>query len=88
MREVQGAAASIDPVVVVGPSAEELARALRAGSKDGRALQVGGGREHAAALVVVLAGSPGAAELAALRAANRQGTPVVVVQTDLRERVS
>ncbi len=88
VREVRGAASSVAPIVVIGFLSDELARGLRAGSDDGRAVQAGGTTRDAAALVVVIAGSPGAAEVAALREANRHGTPVVVVQTDVRERVS
>jgi uncharacterized protein (DUF697 family) len=88
-REAQGAAASTAPIVVIGLLADELARGLRAGSEDGgRAVAAGGDHVAAAVLVVVLAGTPGVAEERALREAARSGTPVVVVQTDTRTRVS
>ena len=88
VREAQGVAASAAPIVVLGLLAEELARELRAGSDDGRAVTVGGDQTRAAALVVVVAGALGVADERALREATRRGTPVVVVQTDTRTDVS
>ena len=87
VREVQASASSGAPLVVLGVLAEELARELRAGS-DGRAVRTGGDSGAAAALVVVVAGAPGAAEQRVLREATRRGTPVVLVRTDPRARVS
>jgi uncharacterized protein (DUF697 family) len=88
MREVQSTASSSAPIVVHGLLAEELARELRQGSDDGRAVSVGGDPANAAALVLVVAGLPGVAEERAMREATRRGTPVVAVQTDVRTPVS
>ena len=88
MRDAQSTAASAAPIVVLGLLADELARGLRVGSDDGRAVMVGGDPTRAAALVVVVAGAPGAAEEQALREATRRGTPVIAVQTDSRMPVS
>lgn len=88
MRHAQSSAASTAPIVVLGPLADELVRELRVGSDDSRAVAVGGDPEHAAVVVVVLAGAPGAAEERVLREATRKGTPVLGVQTDTRERIS
>jgi len=88
MREAQSTASSAAPIVVHGLLAEELARGLRQGSDDGRAISVGGDPANAAALVLVVAGLPGAAEERAMREATRRGTPVVAVQTDIRTPVS
>ncbi len=88
LREAQSGATSSAPIVVLGFLAEELARGLRAGSKDDGAVVVGGSPTRAAALLVVVAGSPGAVEERALREATRRGTPVVAVQTDARAGVS
>jgi uncharacterized protein (DUF697 family) len=84
VREVQSAARSSAPIVVLGFLADEVARGLRAHSVDTGAVRVGGGSDDAAALVVVVAGLPGASEERALRGAARHGTPSVVVQTDSR----
>lgn len=88
MREAQSTASSAAPIVVHGLLAEELARGLRQGSDDGPAISVGGDPANAAALVLVVAGLPGAAEERAMREATRRGTPVVAVQTDIRTAVS
>ena len=88
MRDAQSSAASGVPIVVLGFLSDELARGLRAGSEGGNAVVVGGDPAHAAALVVVVAGSLGVAEERALREATRRGTPVLAVQTDARAQVS
>ena len=88
LREAQGAAASTAPIVVLGFLAEDLARGLRAGSDEGRAVVVGGDPTRAAALVVVIAGAPGGADERALCVATRRGTPIVAVQTDGRTQAS
>jgi hypothetical protein len=68
------------PVVVIGPLAAQLARALAAGG-DASLVVADGDPARASVVVCVLAGEPSAAQLATLRAATRRLTPVVAVQT-------
>lgn len=69
------------PIAVSGMLAEQLVKELAAGAEPGSVI-VGGGElaERAEALVRIVAGDPTAEDEALVRAADAQGTPVVVVQ--------
>jgi uncharacterized protein (DUF697 family) len=68
------------PIVVTGPLAPQLIRALADGG-DTALVREGDGHEDAAVLVCVLAGDPSSQQRAVMRAATRRGTPLVAVQT-------
>jgi uncharacterized protein (DUF697 family) len=84
VREAREAAGGRTGISVIGVLAAELAREL--GGRDAAPgdVRVGGDPTAAAALVVVLAGTPGADEERAMRAAARALVPIVAVQTDPR----
>jgi hypothetical protein len=72
---------STGPVVVSGMLAEQLARELASGAVPGAVLVGDGSPVHGAgAYVHVIAGEPSQADDALVRAADRDGTPVVLVQ--------
>ena len=73
--------ASVEPVVVSGMLAEQLAKELAAGAEPGAVVaQEGTGAPLAEVLVRIVAGEPADADTAFVRAAERRGTPVVLVQ--------
>jgi len=80
VKEVRVAMQDELPLVISGVLAEQLQKELARNGTPG-AVRVGGRLEDAAALVRVLAGAPTAEDEAELRAANREGLPVVAVQT-------
>jgi uncharacterized protein (DUF697 family) len=80
VKELRVAAENTNPLMVSGPLAPQLEKELARGGAPG-AVRVGGRVEDAAALVHLLAGAPTAEDKDELRAANRAGVPVVVVQT-------
>lgn len=73
--------ATVDPVVVSGILAEQLARELASGAVPG-AVTIGEGSPVGGAevLVHVIAGEPSQADDALVRGADRDGVPVVIVQ--------
>jgi hypothetical protein len=87
LREVPTPVVPTAPIVVVGPLAPQLARALAAGG-DATLVQEGAGVRKAAVLVCVLGGDPTPDQSMLLRAAARSGTPVVGVQTGKPTNVS
>ena len=80
LRDVRSAATHVQPLVVDGALAEQLAKELARDAAPG-AVRVGGRVEDAAVLVRVLAGAPSEEDVRELRAASRAGVPVVAVQT-------
>ena len=73
--------ASVGPIVVSGMLAEQLAKELGAGAAAGAVVHDDGGRASGAEVLVhVLAGEPSEADELLVRAADRHGTPVVIVQ--------
>ena len=73
--------ASVGPIVVSGMLAEQLAKELGAGAAAGAVVIDEGGRASGAeGFVHVLAGEPSEADELLVRAADRRGTPVVIVQ--------
>lgn len=79
-REAREGAPQARPVLVLGPLAPQLTRALAAGA-DSHAVRTEGRPEQASALVCVLAGEPRAEQLELLRGAARALVPIVAVQT-------
>jgi hypothetical protein len=69
---------SAEPIIVTGPLAPQLVRALSA-SGDGALVREGNGREDATVLVCVLAGDPSSEQSAVMRAATRRGTPIGIL---------
>jgi uncharacterized protein (DUF697 family) len=80
VKEARIAAEDPRPLLVTGALAEQLAQELARGAKAG-AVRTDGRAEDAAVLVRVLAGEPTEEDVAAARAAAREGVPVVAVQT-------
>ncbi len=74
------AKSSLGRVVVSGMLAEQLARELGAGARPGAVL-IGDDVQGAAVVVRVIAGEPSDEDDAIVRAADRAGIPVVLVQT-------
>lgn len=75
------APASVGPIVVSGMLAEQLAKELGKGAAAGAVvLDEGGAASAAEVLVHVLAGEPSGADEMLVRAADRRGTPVLIVQ--------
>lgn len=73
--------ASVRPVVVSGMLAEQLAKELAAGAEPGAVVaQEGASAPSAEVLVRIVAGDPSDADATSVRAADRRGTPVVLVQ--------
>ncbi|MGH3137120.1 MAG: hypothetical protein ACRDPV_11580 [Gaiellaceae bacterium] len=73
--------ASAGPIVVSGMLAEQLAKELGAGAAPGAVVLDEGGRASGAEVLVhVLAGEPSEADGMLVRAADRLGTPVLIVQ--------
>ena len=81
-EELEGdAPARVGPVVVSGMLCEQLARQLEAGADRGAVVVDGQSRlAGASALVHVIAGDPSPGDSALVRAADRHGVPVVLVQ--------
>jgi len=88
VRGAREGAESTAPLVVTGILTAELARALGGGAPPAAAVRIGGDPEGAAALVVVLGGTPTPDDEGRMRAAARARVPVVAVQTDARSTVS
>jgi uncharacterized protein (DUF697 family) len=80
VKEARIAAEDPRPLLVTGALAEHLAQELGRGARPG-AVRTDGRVEDAAVLVRVLAGEPTDEDLAAVRAADRAGVPVIAVQT-------
>jgi uncharacterized protein (DUF697 family) len=80
LKEIRTAVQDDRPLVVSGVLAEQLRKDLERGGSPG-AVRVGGPVEHAAAVVLVLAGKATEDEEKVLRAANRARVPLVAVQT-------
>ena len=73
--------ATVGPVVVSGMLAEQLAKELAAGAEPGAVVaQEGASTPSAEVLVRIVAGDPSDADGAFVRAADRRGTSVVLVQ--------
>ncbi|MDH4176604.1 MAG: hypothetical protein OEV72_03420 [Thermoleophilia bacterium] len=79
-RQSSGPLEPAGPLVVLGPLAPQLSRALAEGG-DASLVRPDGEPAGAGVLVCVLAGGPSAEQLRVLRAAARAGTPRVAVQT-------
>jgi hypothetical protein len=73
--------AAVGPIVVSGMLAEQLARALAAGAEPGSVIVGSPGEAQSAAVVLhVIAGDPSSADDELVRAADRFGVPIVLVQ--------
>ena len=73
--------ASVGPIVVSGMLAEQLAKELGASAVAGAVIHDDGGRASGAEVLVhVLAGEPSEADELLVRAADRGGVPVLIVQ--------
>ncbi len=86
LRETPAPVVASAPIVVVGPLSAQLSRSLAAGG-DAALVRDGGGAGHPAVLVCVLAGDATPEQCDLLRAAVRNGTPVVGVQTGASRNV-
>jgi hypothetical protein len=87
LREAQAGAPGTEPIVVSGPGASEVARAIRAGGA-GELVVVDGDPARAVALVRVIEGSAaGAADVEQLRRGARAAIPVIALVRDGAERV-
>jgi uncharacterized protein (DUF697 family) len=80
VKEARIAAEDLRPLLVTGALAEQLAQELGRDARPG-AVRTDGRPEDAAVLIRVLAGEPTEEDLAAARAADRAGVPVIAVQT-------
>jgi hypothetical protein len=78
VREARATETRTERVAIAGPGASELARSLAEGGDAGAV--VVGDAVGAAVAIRIVEGGPSAAETAALRAATRAGTPLVVVR--------
>jgi uncharacterized protein (DUF697 family) len=88
VRELRTGAGDTRPLMVAGVPAlvPALARELRRGG-EAAAVREGGRPEDAAALVHLLEGAPGEADLELLRAASRADVPVVAVTEEAQDSI-
>jgi len=86
VREARQTGGSPGPVRVYGARADDVVRALAAGSDEPRLVQAGGDATYAVAIVCLIDDEVDAAGLAPLRAGSRQGTALVAVRLDGTER--
>jgi hypothetical protein len=80
VKEARDGSGPPAPILVSGPLAPQLARALADGG-DAALVRTAGDPGHSSAVICVLAGAPSVEQLALLRVAARAGIPAVAVQT-------